>query len=402
MGARTRKPEGIPAQYCSVGKGGGVECRHSHGLHEAMEWSQELLPVLGYFLLILVLLVLISPNVLPSSIPSRRSQVTSGAASSSAMCYLGLAILSIGFTWTYMFKYFQRSFEVAAARAGPNASKYTVKEWLASTSLFVEAWHQVCATPMAWWWSQVLCAWTAGPITGFWYFEGQRHRIRRVWAFMLLGQVVAISFAQNLFFLALALSPTTLSPRSITTSPLLIWSTLLSFLTIALVPSTIHKPTFLPNLLLMHILLLFPLLPVSTRAPRKSLLSPSALYLLYSLLSIALRYPTYVTLPSSSKQTPLHLLSAIQTLSSHPAQSSISYDVVFAFLSMLVFIILEGKEDRSLLDWIGVVAIAATTPFLGIAATSGFWLAQRERTIARRVQKGKAKEVDEGGVGKVE
>ncbi|SCZ93123.1 BZ3500_MvSof-1268-A1-R1_Chr6-2g08475 [Microbotryum saponariae] len=376
---------------------------HSHGLHGAMEWSQELLPLLGYFLLILVLLVLISPNFLPSSTPSRRSQVTSGAASSSATCYLGLAILSLGFTWTYMFKYFQRSFEVAAARAGSNASKYTAKEWLASTSLFVEAWHQVGATPMAWWWSQVLCAWTAGPITGFWYFEGQRHRIRRVWAFMLLGQVVAISFAQNLFFLALALSPPTLSPKAITTSPLLIWSTLLSFLTIALVPSTIHKPTFLPNLLLMHILLLLPLLPGSTRASRKSPLSPSTLYLLYSLLSLALRYPTYLTLPSSSTQTPLHLLSStIQTLSSHPAQSSISYDVIFAFLSMLIFIILEGKEDRSLVDWIGVVAIAATTPFLGIAATSGFWLAKRERRIARRVQKGKAKEVDEGGVGKVE
>ncbi|SCV67827.1 BQ2448_5438 [Microbotryum intermedium] len=387
-----------------------------------MEWSQELLPLLGYSLLIIVLVVLISPNLLRPSSPSPalrrgdggRSRGTSSNGSSST-CYLVLAILSLAFTWAYMFKYFQRSFEDAgtspnclpcaeeAARAGSKASHYTIKEWLASTSLFVEAWHQVCATPRAWWWSQVLCAWTVGPLTAFWYFEGQRHQIRRVWAFMLLGQVVAISFAQNLFFLALSLSPLPPSPRSFTPSPLLIWSTLLSFLTIALVPSTIHKPTFLPNLLLMHVLLILPLIPRFSRTHRKSsLFTPSTLYVLYSLLSLFLQYTTYLTLPSQSVQSPLHLLSStVQTLSSHPAQSSISYDVVFASISMLTFILLEERKNRSFVDWIGFVGMVMTTPFLGIATTSGFWLARRERAIAKRFEKGKAKEV-EGGVGKLE
>src|SRR5271154_6259259 len=43
---------------------------------------------------------------------------------------------------------------------------------------------------------------------------GRRQNIRHLWAFLLLGQIVAISFAMNLFFLAVLLTPVPLPPHS--------------------------------------------------------------------------------------------------------------------------------------------------------------------------------------------
>lgn len=37
--------------------------------------------------------------------------------------------------------------------------------------------------------------------------EGRRRKISQLWAFMLLGQAVSLSFAQNLFFVAMLLTP---------------------------------------------------------------------------------------------------------------------------------------------------------------------------------------------------
>ena len=102
---------------------------------------------------------------------------------------------------------------------------------------------------------------------------------------MLIGQLVAISVAQNLFAAALALSRpghilaakpqgrslAILPARASATGPswILTAGVLGSLVTVALTPSTVGKWTFLPNLLVMHVLLLAPLLPSLPR-DRKS------------------------------------------------------------------------------------------------------------------------------------
>jgi hypothetical protein len=55
----------------------------------------------------------------------------------------------------------------ASLRSNIRLANYSTKQWLESTSLFNEAWTFVCATPLRWWWSEQLCAWTAGPFTVF-------------------------------------------------------------------------------------------------------------------------------------------------------------------------------------------------------------------------------------------
>src|SRR6266404_2523969 len=103
--------------------------------------------------------------------------------------------------------------------AGPTLVR--VANWLRDTALFEQAWTIVCDGPLRWWWSEQLCLFTVGfwtvfllttgsytPFANLWLFcnrlrLGGERRVRHVWAYMLFGQLVAISVASNLFFLAL-------------------------------------------------------------------------------------------------------------------------------------------------------------------------------------------------------
>ena len=57
----------------------------------------------------------------------------------------------------------------------------------------------------AWWGEQIDLATLAwGMLLAI---EGRRRKIPHLWAFMVLAQLVGLSFAQNLFFIAMLLTP---------------------------------------------------------------------------------------------------------------------------------------------------------------------------------------------------
>lgn len=82
-----------------------------------------------------------------------------------------------------------------------------LSQWLDETYLFRLAWDKVVSTPRSWWWSFEVCAITTGSYGLFLRNEGKRLSISNVWLFMLLGQAVATSVSQSLFFLAMSLRP---------------------------------------------------------------------------------------------------------------------------------------------------------------------------------------------------
>ena len=126
------------------------------GMEELSLWH---LPLIGYFILIASLLLVIKPRIKFSS-----------SNSSSSLLFVLLGVASTYFTWKYMLRYMAWSKREAAVRAGVRA--VTSKEWLQSTSLFQEAWLQVCTTTTAWWWSEQLCLWTVGSLTIMMAIEG--------------------------------------------------------------------------------------------------------------------------------------------------------------------------------------------------------------------------------------
>lgn len=239
-----------------------------------------------------------------------------------------------------------------------------------------------------------MCAWTVGPLTILLAVEGKRHRVKHVWAYMLLGQVVAISVAQCLFFAAMSVAASSPasnrsveSPRT-TASWTLIATVLSTLFNVALSPRLLDMPgQFLVNLLIMHALLFLPLIP--PLKSKASGLSYSRLYLYVAFLCARVRWPTYVALVSFSnlKAAPLATLASLyrqaySTLFEHPAQSSIGYDVVCASVSFNVWMIVENRRMRAQraggLAWSWVAGLLASMPVMGVAVTGGLLLALRE------------------------
>lgn len=163
---------------------------------------------------------------------------------------------------------------------------------------------------------------------------------------MLLGQVVAISVASNLFYLALALSspPSAIKKRSAQyASPALWLSVLLSLVTVGLVPMT-NDRTFLPNLLIMHALLVVPLFAGAANQDKQRPAFSMSTRMLYSQITFAALILRVRTINIVLTQIPYDLQSlrslaviAWRVLHSHPAQSSIGWDVIWTTVSFFAW-----------------------------------------------------------------
>jgi len=177
---------------------------------------------------------------------------------------------------------------------------------------------------------------------------------------MLLGQLVGISVASNLFYLAICLSmPRSqfeISNSSLLAPPVLWFSVLLSLITVGVSPLTSER-TFLPNLLLMHALLFVPFIsnPTSNFASKSSFsIRIRTLYSIITVLVLALRLRTILSalsyIPQEAKTLKMVVVVAWRVLHSHPAQSSIGWDVVWTTISFFVWKILgiRMQEQGSL------------------------------------------------------
>ncbi|KAF5319784.1 hypothetical protein D9611_012885 [Ephemerocybe angulata] len=338
----------------------------------------------SYFLLILWLFSRVLESI---SLTSSKNKDPSRRASKISL-FWGLTIGSFAHTWFYMFQYMAWSFanyEAKEAISPTSTILQRVANWLVNTSLFEEAWYTVCLGKINWAWSEQLCLFTVGAWTVFLYIEGSRHQITHVWAYMILGQVVAISVASNLFYVALLSStrPKRSDKDKSTDAdiavPAKLWlPILISILTIATSPFT-TETTFLPNLLVMHALLIVPLLSISPLKHTKSWFKLSIFYLLIFLISIPIRSRTMLAAAGSLPETDASALALVQeqwkVLHSHPAQSSIGWDVVWSSLSFIVWSALTPSASRSKLFTIPYLILA--TPFASIGLTAPYVLRPR-------------------------
>ncbi|KAF7368919.1 hypothetical protein MVEN_00218000 [Mycena venus] len=276
-----------------------------------------------------------------------------------AHVFILLALTSFAHTWFYMFKFMAWSFRNYEQSKGIPSTGQLIERmsrWLLNTSLFEQAWASVCFGKVNWWWSQQLCLYTVGAWTIFLSTEGRRHQVKIIWAYMLLGQLVAISVASNLFYLALVLAgplPSQAVQRpSEQWAPSALWiPVLVSLGTIATSPFTDDR-TFLPNLLLMHFLIVIPLLvpdalfhrPQNSK-PFLSLTIPT-LYILVFVAGLVMHTrATSAALGDPALTVTEFAQSAWTVLHSHPAQSSIGWDVIWTSVSFVIWLILQPGQE---------------------------------------------------------
>lgn len=316
----------------------------------------------SYFLLIFACFALVFRSL-------SRGRKLGDVFSGRAFLFIRTAFVALVATWTYMFKFMAWSYDKYAR----THYKPTVGLWLVHTGLFEQAWSIVCATPSNWWWSSFICTWTV-IFTAIIWTESGRRGIKYSWAYMLLGQLVAMSVSTSLFLAAMYLHPRRPTHPSQGAPPRLYIPLVLTMVTIHLVPQFTGTDRFLNNLLWMHALLLVALLaPHSKPDGKETMAIPfPALYTLLLVGSAAIHVPnTFRMLEAapSGHNLPTHL---IHKAFAHPAQTSISLDVTCVALTVTLWYIVSGSAWSVALKTIAALGLLSLAAVKYAGATWGF------------------------------
>lgn len=171
---------------------------------------------------------------------------------------------------------------------------------------------------------------------------GGNHNIPHLWAFMLLGQIVAISFASNLSFVAMlvygrdsdgASSKTQhgSSPRRRMSDKLILTVNLV--LTLLLV-ANLGGPWFMYLLLAPHVLAFAPLLRDVAAPSSEPVAAPSTFEQL-GLMAVLVAAATKQVLDQGGGWQVI-----LRTLYEHPAVSSVGWDVICCWVSYTAWVLL--------------------------------------------------------------
>ncbi|KAL0930813.1 uncharacterized protein CTRU02_213548 [Colletotrichum truncatum] len=157
--------------------------------------------------------------------PSQSTRKRLGRRSTLVPVFTGLALISLAVAGYWSFSYTKLSYRVWADQRGvqiparfygdsgvipfrsKNATRVFLARWLTDTPVYLDALEIVAEKARRFWWGQQIELATVS-----WSLllavEGRRRRIPHLWAYLALAHLVNLSFAQNLFYLALLLTPT--------------------------------------------------------------------------------------------------------------------------------------------------------------------------------------------------
>ncbi|GJE91424.1 hypothetical protein PsYK624_075740 [Phanerochaete sordida] len=277
-----------------------------------------------------------------------------------AEIFLVLSGLSFVVTWFYMSKFIAWSFmdyEATVALVGTTSEKEffhtRVADWLLNTSLFEQAWKNICfGSAWSWWWNQQLCLYTAGAWTVFLTVEGNRYNIKHLWAYMLLGQMLTISVGANLFFYAVARAQRAGTAPPPARVPLLLAATVPLSMAIVFCTPWTGDATFGPALTLMHVLLFAPLVVRPAAAADKheaaadAGVNAHAFFRLAMYMTLAMHahatYTAYTSTAPDQRALAGLARAALDALYSHPAQTSVGWDGICVTLSCAVWAVYSG------------------------------------------------------------
>ncbi|QSZ30507.1 hypothetical protein DSL72_000061 [Monilinia vaccinii-corymbosi] len=102
-----------------------------------------------------------------------------------------------------------------ALRLGQHPGRFEIIRWLNDTPFYRDNLEIVAEKARYFWWGQQ-ASFALNSFSTYVAIEGRRRNISNLWAFVLLGQLVNVSFAQNLWFVAILLTPVPL-PENVDT-----------------------------------------------------------------------------------------------------------------------------------------------------------------------------------------
>jgi hypothetical protein len=225
---------------------------------------------------------------------------------------------------------------------------------------------------------------------------GVRRGIKYTWAFMLLGQIVAISFATNLFLLTLLLSPPPSPSRSLFTTHrprwLRPWLLNLGAILATSIPALLladehywhHSSDFMPVLLTPHVaLLVLPFLRAVVPDNYVSEGDAASTDRIYKYLwALTLGNAGFMMLKTTYTAWSYGGFEGIgSALLEHPAVSSVGFDVVFCWVTWICWLRTQQQDvGRVAQERIDDAKVVLASDSAGTAMTStGFESGVRQR-----------------------
>jgi Terpene cyclase DEP1 len=203
---------------------------------------------------------------------------------------------------------------------------------------------------------------------------------------MIIAQVVAVSTASSLFFLALSLRTSepkpipskkndddiksVLPPSEIEAevSAQTIIPILLGLFAISICPAP-TSPDFIPIILILHGLLLIPVLPLpfQTNQPRFLNMPTITVYFAVTALSLVLRMQSTLAVAVSLPKIGIleFAAAAYETLGSHPAMATLGWDTIWTTASFLIWTILGDGSSQPKLQ--SLILVVTSTAALGVS-----------------------------------
>ena len=187
--------------------------------------TRALLAASGYLGTTTFLLVLIAYRVYYRAFislpPSQSTRSRQHSRNSHTEIFAGLAAICLGVAIYYGYQFLLLSYQIWAYEHGEvvptglisdegllaaNRPTLFVGRWFHDTDLVGELW-EICMekTRRRWWTNQLFlssAAWSS-----YVSIKGRSHAIPHLWAFVALAPLVSLSFAMNLFFLAILFTP---------------------------------------------------------------------------------------------------------------------------------------------------------------------------------------------------
>lgn len=170
---------------------------------------------------------------------------------------------------------------------------------------------------------------------------------------MLLGQIVAISFALSLFAATLLVSmPVQHIQKHLLSPPLSLElaPVIISLLSALFVPYVVNTPYFLPLLLIPHLLLFVPgILPRRLWTTTTEIRTYAWVFKCLAAVAVVIhaRSTYHVSLNADGMLDLGRRLLGV--MYEHPAVSSVSWDTVFCSVSVATWVTLRGGVENSLL-----------------------------------------------------
>ncbi|OYT92350.1 MAG: hypothetical protein CFE43_08785 [Burkholderiales bacterium PBB3] len=247
--------------------------------------------------------------------------------------YRALALTGFLLTWAFML-----------VLAWQDLARYpSFGAWATQSNLFFDAYRSVTETPIAWWWSQQLMLWAPAAVL-FFHAESVRQRFS-YWAYAWVGMCVAISVALPLFLMRREAQRGAEEPATA--------SAWLGLCLVVAASATVWVPaaqgrTLQLCLLLMHGGVLLSLLPLAPRVASATLLR-----LLYLALGLIATLSWWQVNAALWLHTGTPVMALWTVIWNHPAQSSISLDVMVTVTICLVWVHRQDGRSVTLLFLLG-------------------------------------------------